>query len=278
MLRVVCATSARCTNGGAGVSPANPHAGGTPAPPTKSPMPDTTFWNNVARNYDRWYASRFGAYADRQERRLFLRMCRPQTGERVLDVGCGTGRNMDWFRQLGLEALGVDSSPAMLQIARERLAGSGEEGGLAADGMSLPFPDSAFDLVTALNVLCFVPHPDRLITEMLRISRDRIFLGVLNRHSPYYVQQRLRRARSLRRYICIRWASLFGSCAAPCRSLKVFAEGVRGKPLSSERGFPAMPFSPVAVTPPSLPTPPASHPRGCPGCSTRTPCSWASWP
>ena len=80
----------------------------------------------------------------------------------------------------------------------QRLAGSGEEGRvLLADGTDLPFADDSFDLVTAITVLEFVEHPDKLITEMLRVSRDRIFLGVLNRYSPYYIQQRLRRGRIL---------------------------------------------------------------------------------
>ncbi|MCK4322980.1 MAG: class I SAM-dependent methyltransferase, partial [Armatimonadetes bacterium] len=116
---------------------------------------------------------------------------------KVLDVGCGTGRYLQWFAEMGLEATGVDNSAEMVQVARQRLAGSGEEAVLLADGTDLPFADDSFDLVTGITVLEFVEQPVAIIREMLRISRERIFLGVLNRNSPYYLQQRLRRGRIL---------------------------------------------------------------------------------
>jgi len=161
-------------------------------------MSDSTFSPEVARRYDRWYEMRWGRYADERQRQLLVHMCEPQAGEQVLDVGCGTGRYLQWFTEMGLEATGVDSSDEMVQVARQRLAGSGEEGQvLLADGTDLPFADDSFDLVTAITVLEFATHPGVLIKEMLRVSRDRIFLGVLNRCSPYYLQQRLRRGRIL---------------------------------------------------------------------------------
>jgi ubiquinone/menaquinone biosynthesis C-methylase UbiE len=160
-------------------------------------MNDEAFGDNTAARYDRWYETRWGRYADERQRQLLVHMCEPQPGEKVLDVGCGTGRYLQWFAEMGLEATGVDNSAEMVQVARQRLAGSGEEAVLLADGTDLPFADDSFDLVTAITVLEFVEHPDKLIAEMLRVSHDRIFLGVLNRYSPYYVQQRLRRGRIL---------------------------------------------------------------------------------
>jgi len=161
-------------------------------------MSDSTFSSEVARRYDHWYETRWGRYADERQRQLLVHMCEPHPGEQVLDVGCGTGRYLQWFAEMGLEATGVDSSREMVQVAQQRLAGSGEEGqALLADGTDLPFADDSFDLVTAITVLEFVKHPDRLIAEMLRVSRNCIFLGVLNRYSPYYIQQRLRRGRIL---------------------------------------------------------------------------------
>jgi len=161
-------------------------------------MSDNPFGESVARRYDRWYETRWGRYADQRQRQLLVHMCEPQPGEQVLDVGCGTGRYLQWFAEMGLDPTGVDNSDEMVQVARQRLAGSGEEGrALLADGTDLPFADNSFDLVTAITVLEFVEEPVALIREMLRVSRDRIFLGVLNRYSWYYLQQRLRRGRIL---------------------------------------------------------------------------------
>jgi len=161
-------------------------------------MNDSTFSSEVARRYDRWYETRWGRYADQRQRQLLVQMCEPQWGEQVLDVGCGTGRYLQWFTEMGLETTGVDNSAEMVQVAQQRLAGGGEEGQVPlADATDLPFADKGFDLVTAITVLEFVEEPVALIREMLRVSRDRIFLGVLNRYSPYYLQQRLRRGRIL---------------------------------------------------------------------------------
>ncbi len=161
-------------------------------------MSDSTFASEVAYRYDRWYETRWGRYADERQRQLLVHMCEPHPSEQVLDVGCGTGRYLQWFAETGLEATGVDNSAEMVQVAQQRLVGSGEEGRvLLADGTDLPFANDSFDLVTAITVLEFVEHPDKLIAETLRVSRNRIFLGVLNRNSPYYLQQRLRPGRIL---------------------------------------------------------------------------------
>ena len=161
-------------------------------------MNDEMFGGDVVARYDQWYETRWGAYADQQQRRLFLRVCQPEPGARVLDVGCGTGRYLQWFAEMGLEVTGVDSSAEMVRAARARLAESEEEAPVfLADAADLPFADGSFDLVTAITVLEFVERPAELIAEMLRVSRDRIFLGVLNRYSPYYLQQRLGRGRIL---------------------------------------------------------------------------------
>ncbi len=88
-------------------------------------MSDNTFGELVARRYDRWYETRWGGYADQRQRQLLVHMCEPHPSEKVLDVGCGTGRYLQWFAEMGLEATGVDNSVEMVQVARQRLAGTG---------------------------------------------------------------------------------------------------------------------------------------------------------
>jgi ubiquinone/menaquinone biosynthesis C-methylase UbiE len=71
-------------------------------------------------------------------------------GERVLDVGCGTGRTLDALRRLyGCDVVGIDASEAMLAVARSRLPGIDLQLGLAEQ---LPFPDCAFGGVTMISV------------------------------------------------------------------------------------------------------------------------------
>ncbi len=149
------------------------------------------FAGKVARRYDSWYETPIGAWADEVERRLFLELARPRRGERALDVGCGTGRYIHWLLGRGVDAFGVDISPDMLAIARGRLAQTGDHWRIAlADAHRLPFHDGAFDLAYAVTTLEFVSDPAACVREMGRVSRGRIFIGALNRHSAYYLAQR----------------------------------------------------------------------------------------
>lgn len=175
-------------------------------------MATKPFGEDVVTRYDQWYETPWGRYADQQEKQLLLELAAPQPGERVLDVGCGTGRYLLWLRQMGLEATGVEFSPAMAQAARQRLeksrsagsptcataAGRGEEGQvIIADGHHLPFADDSFDLVITVTTLEFAAHPQQFLSAMACVCRGRIFLGVLNKSSLYYLQQRRRKGSTI---------------------------------------------------------------------------------
>ena len=49
-----------------------------------------------------------------------LKLLNPQIGERILDLGCGTGELTDQLQQPGIEVVGMDSSPEMIQTARAK--------------------------------------------------------------------------------------------------------------------------------------------------------------
>lgn len=158
-------------------------------------MTGNPFRGRVAARYDEWYETPWGQWADARERDLFLRLAAPRPGETVLDVGCGTGRYVQWLLASGLEAYGVDLSEDMLAVARERLAADGDEWRVAvADACWLPFSDRAFDLVISVTTLEFVADPRRCLAEMGRVSRQRVFVGVLNRLSALWLYQRFKRA------------------------------------------------------------------------------------
>lgn len=88
---------------------------------------------------------------------------------RVLDVGCGTGRNLPRYAK-DVVVVGLDPSPEALAKARERapdvplVRGSAE---------ALPFRDGAFDTVVSGLVFCSVPDAAKGLTEVKRVlSRD----------------------------------------------------------------------------------------------------------
>jgi len=61
----------------------------------------------TAAKYDQWYRNPKGQYADAQEKELFLRLVQPRKGQSLLDIGCGTGHNLEFFMELGLDVTGL---------------------------------------------------------------------------------------------------------------------------------------------------------------------------
>jgi SAM-dependent methyltransferase len=93
-------------------------------------------------------------------------------GDRVLDVGTGTGA-----LALELEAtmpsseiVGVDPSEAFIEFAR-RAARSQRARFEVGDGQALHFPDATFDRTVSQLVMNFIPQPERAIAEMRRVTR-----------------------------------------------------------------------------------------------------------
>jgi len=87
---------------------------------------------------------------------------RPQ----ILDVGCGTGANLQMLSQFG-DAKGVDVSTEALDFCRARGLAEVKQG--AAE--SLPFADASFDLVTGLDVVEHLDDDIVGLREMLRVLR-----------------------------------------------------------------------------------------------------------
>jgi SAM-dependent methyltransferase len=92
---------------------------------------------------------------------------------RVLDAGCGTGRNLAEFGRLGT-ARGVDPSPQAIAFCRRRGLGDVAEAGLEA----LPFADGAFDLILATDVLEHVERDDVAASELRRVAAPGALLVV----------------------------------------------------------------------------------------------------
>jgi len=93
---------------------------------------------------------------------------------RILDAGCGTGEGAVRLAELfpRAQVLGVDILDHHLALARERHARIGAR--LAFEHRSvyeLGLPDGAFDLVVCRHVLHSIPHVDRVLAELVRVTR-----------------------------------------------------------------------------------------------------------
>lgn len=90
---------------------------------------------------------------------------------RVLEVAVGTGRDLPYF-PAGSRIVGIDLSPEMLAIARERATASGVDADLReGDAEALPFGDAEFDTVVCALALCSIPRPGVAVGEMARVVR-----------------------------------------------------------------------------------------------------------
>ena len=92
---------------------------------------------------------------------------------RLLDAGCGTGRNLAEFGRLGT-AQGVDPSPQAIEFCRRRGLAGVEAAGIEA----LPFADGVFDLILATDVLEHVEHDDVAAAELRRVAAPGALLVV----------------------------------------------------------------------------------------------------
>ncbi len=84
----------------------------------------------------------------------------------VLEVGCGTGLLLDRFAAFARKVSGIDLSPGMLKLARER-GHDVREGSATA----LPFGDASFDVSCSFKVLAHVKEIDLALSEMTRVVR-----------------------------------------------------------------------------------------------------------
>src|SRR5919199_2669027 len=108
----------------------------------------------------------------KQER--YLQLLTPSPGERVLDLGCGSGgfgRVVAPLVAPGGRVIGVDRAPEAVNLAR-RLSDGVETAGLAfewADGHDVPFADASFDAAACISVLSFCEDPGRVLAELYRV-------------------------------------------------------------------------------------------------------------
>lgn len=130
-----------------------------------------------ARGYDRF----FGPVLEPGRRAVIERM-RLRPGERILELGVGTGLSLPLYPP-EVEVVGIDLSAEMLERARLRVSRERppQVTGLARmDGERMAFADDSFDKVVAMYVVSVVPDPARLVDEMRRVCRPGGELFIVN--------------------------------------------------------------------------------------------------
>ena len=135
---------------------------------------DTQQMTDVADLF-RWLDIADGLEPIQEIKRRMLEVRPPQDGEKILDVGCGIGHEVQRLAQRvgpGGRVLGIDKNEPMIAEARRR----GSETPMpvdyiVGDARRLELPDDEFDLCRAERVLRYIERPEEALREMARVVR-----------------------------------------------------------------------------------------------------------
>jgi ubiquinone/menaquinone biosynthesis C-methylase UbiE len=110
----------------------------------------------------------------RQLAPLFVEFVGVRDGERVVDVGCGTGSLSATLARVtrASKIVGIDPSKSFIEYARTQIVDprvTFEVG----DAQNLPYPDNSFDRALGLLVVNFIPDAPKAVNEMRRVTKSR---------------------------------------------------------------------------------------------------------
>jgi SAM-dependent methyltransferase len=125
-----------------------------------------------------------------RQKELILELVLPRAGERALCTVSGVGNYLQIFRDKWCSVTGIASSAERLEAARKQM-GEGVDLHLG-EAENLPFSDDEFDIVVVINTLETSRNPQKVIAEAIRVCRERVFIGFLNKYSFAGTKQRLK--------------------------------------------------------------------------------------
>jgi trans-aconitate methyltransferase len=113
-------------------------------------MPNTE-WNASLYDQKHSFVSEYG--------KSLLSVLDPQAGERILDLGCGTGQLAHTISETGAQVVGIDSASTMIDVARQKYPGVDF---YVMDARNFSFPE-AFDAVFSNAALHWIPEPEKVV-------------------------------------------------------------------------------------------------------------------
>jgi len=150
----------------------------------------------IARHYDLINdLQSFGLHRRWKRRVIELAVVKP--GQRALDLCCGTGDLALTLTRRGAETIGLDFSPQMLQVAKNRSQKSEARNQnknptsdfrpptfVQGDAQAIPFPDNSFDIITVGYGLRNLTSWEKGLEEMFRVAKPGARLIVLEFGKP----------------------------------------------------------------------------------------------
>jgi phosphatidylethanolamine/phosphatidyl-N-methylethanolamine N-methyltransferase len=147
---------------------------------------------NAYRRYAGVYDVLFGPVMEPGRRKVVRALdCRP--GDRILEVGVGTGLSLPLYPQ-DVNVVGIDVSRPMLERARRRVARQRlrqVEAVQEMDAQAMEFGEASFDKVVAMYVVSVVPDPRRAVEEMRRVCKPGGEIFIVNHFRSAHPMLRL---------------------------------------------------------------------------------------
>ena len=155
------------------------------------------FYDVEAASYDASrYESPRGRRRDRFHKALLLRLLRSASDESlidppqspVLEIGCGTGRLLEFVATSGYQVTGVDLSEKMLEQARVRLDAAGLHDVHLLHSSDLPFPPGTFSAAYSVFVVNLIPDFQQFFCKVAKVLEPggAFIFNVPNRSSVYW--------------------------------------------------------------------------------------------
>ena len=135
-------------------------------------METVRLYTDLATNYNRRFDGSSGQFLYETDRRIIRDFLSGVFVKNVVDVPVGTGRVLEYLRDLDLEVLGVDMTEEMLAQARS-VATEPKQQVTLGNAADLPVPDEAVDCVISLRFFHLFPRTERQVfaQEFSRILR-----------------------------------------------------------------------------------------------------------
>jgi ubiquinone/menaquinone biosynthesis C-methylase UbiE len=137
---------------------------------------------SVARTFDsERFGGPIGALIKEFQESAVFRLLPDVRGWKVLDLGAGTGRFTLPFLERGAHVTACDASAEMLEVLKQK-AGSTSLSVMVADAHHLEFADRSFDCAMSFRMLMHVVDPQKALSELCRVSNDRVIFDVPPAH------------------------------------------------------------------------------------------------
>lgn len=147
------------------------------------PLDVKKIWNACGEAFDR-FTTADDSFSENIERPAITQLIGNIAGARVLDLGCGSGTFSVWFAELGAQVVGLDLSPAMIALAKDKARQRGVQPDFRVADIreALPVEAAEFDLVFTGTAMHYIESLEAVMREVARVMKPeaRLVASVLH--------------------------------------------------------------------------------------------------